>query len=379
VTESEIRALVGRLGNVHEIFFVQGNILAVGPATVPALCDFLLSAPPSVCPEPRVAAVECLGAFGTEPARAALTRLLEHDDAVFDPAVKLAEERVRGAAARALGRLRETRAVAPLLRALERERLVAAGEALVEMNEALALPGLIACLEEPGKGPAIDAILRFGNRAVSLLVAALRAPRLVEGREPSTSTERRACCAEMLGRLHAREALDPLVAVLDDPSSAVRTEAALAVAAIAVEPPQQLAERLAEVLGDRDLERQARAEEALGRVGPHALSALLRTAQGRVGKDEPPISSGARLAAVKLLERLHEPEIVPALAPLLDEGDPRLRVAVLRTLAAQGEQAAEALRRASKDRVRFVRDAARRGLERIGEREPARLLSRWLR
>lgn len=378
-SEDEIHAWVGRLQNLHEIFLVQGQILAIGPDAVPALREFLERTAPSVCPEPRAAAVECLGAFGSEPARTALIGLLEEDSRrLVDPAVRLAEERVRSAAARALGRLCDPRSVPALLRALERERLIAAGEALAEMDDVLALPGLIACLEEPRKGPVVDAILGFGARAVSLLLAALRTPRSVGGHEPPTSAERRASCAEILGRLRAPEARDGLVARLDDENRAVRAEAAIAIAAIAAEPPPQVATRLAEALGDRDLERQARAEAALGELGARALFALLRTAEGTSGAEGSLPSPEARVTAVKLLARLRAPEVVPTLAPLVDAVDPRLRIAVLRALAAQGRPAAEALRRASNDRVRFVRQMARRELSKLRAREPTGP-SRWFR
>jgi HEAT repeat protein len=243
---------------------VQGKILALGRVAVDPLADFLLLTPPSACPDSRVAAVECLGAFGGERALAALTRVLDVDDhQSLDAVVSFAEERVRNAAARAPGRLGDVRAVAPLLRALERGRLVGAGQALAEMGEVLGVPGLIACLEEPRKEPAVEALLRFGKRAVPLLVAALRAPRLVEGREPPTSAERRACCAMILGRLGEPEALAALVETLDAPNPEVRAEAALAVFALAPDRPEQIAWRLAPALGDGDLERQRRAEEAL--------------------------------------------------------------------------------------------------------------------
>lgn len=362
MTDDEIRALVGRLGDLHQVFLAQAKILAVGTAAVPALCDFLRATPPSVCAEPRVAAAECLGALGDEEARNALIGLLEQEPRrVADPAVRWAEGSVRSAAARALGRLREARAVPVLLRALERDRSIAAGEALADMEEALALPGLVACLEEPEKARVIDAIVRFGRRAVPPLVVALGAPRRVAGREPPTSVERRACAAEILGRLRASEALAGLIGALDDPSPAVRSEAALAAAAIAADPPPEVSERLVEALGDADVERQARAQEALARLGDRALAALLAAVRGASGDAERPTAT-ARSAAVKLLALLWQPEIVPALAPLLADEDPRLRLTAVRALATQGASAAPVLAKALEDRFRPVREAARAAL-----------------
>ena len=76
-TRADIQALVGRLNNLHEIFRVQGEILALGKDSIETLSALLLSAP-STFPEPRVAAAECLAAIGGDTAIAALIRLLDY-------------------------------------------------------------------------------------------------------------------------------------------------------------------------------------------------------------------------------------------------------------------------------------------------------------
>ena len=63
--DTDLRVLVGRLNNLHEIFRVQGEILTYGEEAVEPLAALLVSEP-SGFSEPRVAAAECLGAIGTE-------------------------------------------------------------------------------------------------------------------------------------------------------------------------------------------------------------------------------------------------------------------------------------------------------------------------
>ncbi len=111
----DLEELVARLDNLGEIFRVQGEILATGPATVPALAAFLARRP-SVFPQPRVAAAECLGIIGGEQALAALLAEVERDHtAITDPVTALAEESVRNAAARQLARFDDPRVVPVLL------------------------------------------------------------------------------------------------------------------------------------------------------------------------------------------------------------------------------------------------------------------------
>ncbi|HXG24933.1 MAG TPA: hypothetical protein VNJ09_10285 [Chthonomonadales bacterium] len=75
----DLWASVARLQNLHEIFCVQGGILCHGEAAVEPLAALLLSAP-SVLPQPRVAAAECLGISGNAQAIDVLMRVLDYHD-----------------------------------------------------------------------------------------------------------------------------------------------------------------------------------------------------------------------------------------------------------------------------------------------------------
>lgn len=227
--DPDLRALVGRLNNVHEIFRIQCEILARGEETVESLAALLLSEP-SGFPEPRVAAAECLGAIGTETAVEALIRVLYyHDLTALGPVQRFAEETVRNAAARRLARFRQRQVVAALLLSLQRDHLIGAGQALAEMHEADAIPYLIDCLEDDyKKEKATEALRMFGHAAVPDLCDAVEHPRSVQGMEPPLSQERRSRAAELLGQIKVKEAVSALKAGIHDQSKQVRIACSIA-------------------------------------------------------------------------------------------------------------------------------------------------------
>jgi HEAT repeat protein len=373
-----LRSLVARLANLHEIDRAQGEILAAGRASVPLLAEFLLGEPPSVVWQPRAAAAECLGILGGEEAFAALVRVLDlHDSTSLDPAVRLAEEAVRSCAARALGRLGDRRATEPLLAALFHRRCVAAGVVLAQWHEPRALPGLIDCLEDVHREIAAEAIASFGAPAAVPLAASLRSPRLVQGREPPVSTQRRALSAAILGRLGGAEARKALEEALDDPEPSVRHEAAIALAAVGGTLEPRTRRRLAEALAWADVETQRRAEAALASLGAEAASVLLELAEGAPASTGERPRLAARVAALRLLARIGDPRHVARLERLLGEADARLRLFAVRALAASGDEARGALERALRDPVASVRLAAAAALG----RQPKRWgwLGPWIR
>ena len=147
----EAQALVARLNNLHEIFRVQGEILAYGEETVEPLAELLLS-PPSTFSEPRVAAAECLGAIGSDKAVGALIRVLDcHDLETLGPVQRFAEDAVRNVAARRLAQFGSPKVSDSLLLALQSNHLIGAGQALAHLGDTRAIPYLIECLEDDYK------------------------------------------------------------------------------------------------------------------------------------------------------------------------------------------------------------------------------------
>jgi HEAT repeat protein len=346
------RILVARLENLPDVFRVQGEILVLGRAAVPALSAFLLGRP-SVLPQARAAAAECLGALGGNEAVDALVRVLTyHDVRALTPAVRLAEEAVRNVAARALGRLAARAAVPALLAALGEQRLIGAGAALAVMRETRALPALARLLEEPTHAEAAELLASFGVDAVPALAATL-AERAGEDAETPGSEQRRRLAAEVLGTVGGPAAEATLRRHLADPSLRVRIAAALALARLGFQ--DGVAAIAGAALADPDVTVQAEAVDALGAMGRDAVPVLA----GVVADDA--ALPRARGVAAWLLARTPDASAVPALRRALAAADPQLRCAAVRALAAlpDSPEAVAAVAAARRDPAPAVRDAAR--------------------
>ncbi len=366
---TEIQALVGRLNNLHEIFRVQGEILACGEATVEPLTELLLSAP-SNFPEPRVAAAECLGAIGGDKAVDALIRVLDYYDLeILGPVQRFAEETVRNVAARRLAQFAAPKVCDSLLLALRRNHLIGAGQALAHLGDTRAIPYLIECLEDDyKKEKAMTALRRFGQAAVPNLCDALQQPRFVEGVEPPLSQERRSRAAELLGYLKAREALSALEAGLHDESQMVRIACSVALAGLGI-ATQEVVWRLISGLEDSDLTVRMDCEEALRKLGATTVPLLTELAVGRAihvaGEDEVHLTLSGRLVAIKLLGLTQETAASLCLINLLNDPEEIVRY---RSVAALGNfkdaQVREALEKvAREDSSKRVRMRAKETLQ----------------
>jgi HEAT repeat protein len=227
----------------------------------------------------RAAAVEALGELPAAEAGDALLAALR------DP-----EEEVRQAAAVALGRRKEARAVEPLRQALDEASNPPwlrgeAARALGQIGDAAALPSLVrglegadafvrkCCAQALGALGDAQALGALGDaQAVAPLVAAL----------PGAEKEVREAVASALGRLKARQALPQLLELLQDAEEPVREAAAEAVAAVgdaeAVEP-------LAQVLRQGAAPARQLAADLLGKLGGAAAVPPLLAALGDADKE----------------------------------------------------------------------------------------------
>jgi HEAT repeat protein len=365
----EAQALVARLNNLYEIFRVQGEILAYGEETVEPLAELLLS-PPSTFSEPRVAAAECLGAIGGDKAVDALIRVLDyHDVETLGPVQRFGEDAVRNVAARRLARFASPKVCDSLLRALQRNHLIGAGQALAHLGDTRAIPHLIECLEDDyKKEKATVALRQFGQAAISHLCKAIEHPRWVEGAERPLSQERRSRAAELLGQLKAREALPALSGGLRDESDSVRTACSVALAGLGISTEDGLAQLIAG-LGDPDLLVRKNCEEALQRLGSEAVPLLTEAARGEAihipRRIELRLSLNGRLVAIKLLGLIQEASAVLCLINLLKDREEIVRyrsVAALQNFA-DAEVRAALERVARKDSSKRVRMRAREVLQ----------------
>jgi HEAT repeat protein len=204
---------------------------------------------------------------------------------------------VRNGAAADLGKMGDTRAVEPLIKALgdrqEWSVRCSAAEALGELGDTRAIESLISALEDPEKyvrAFATKALGELGDpRAVDPLIDMLEDPYAADW------------AAESLGKLGDVRAIEPLIAALSYPDSEVSLKAVTALAHLgcqsAVTP---LIKMLRLRRGYQDRVFQATAS-ALGTLGDaRAVEPLLMAALGD-GHDAVRSSSAASLAQLRAL------------------------------------------------------------------------------
>jgi HEAT repeat protein len=330
---------------------------------------------------------------------------------------------VRLAAGRALGHIRDPRALEPLLQSLSApESWLPArlAEVIVQFGD-LAFEPLVEQLERAEEAAArawaAEILGDLGNsKAVPMLVACLA----------DLSDQVRARAASALGKLRDRRPVPDLIQVmLSDPVPYVRIQVVRALGAIGdpralhhlvdalkdgewwvrirvVEALEQLGEQAVEplylALEDPDSEVRARAAVTLERLGvldtlierlaevdPGAREKLLVAGQAGVvevliGALQHP-DTRVRFVLTELLGEVRHPSVSAALLGRLQvETDPRVRAAVVRSLAQLQEQtAAEPISRLLGEQDQVIRVEAVRALERIHVAEPHVLLASAVR
>jgi HEAT repeat protein len=214
-TEAQIARLVQRLTSPQEGERAVVQLTACGRSATGALKRFLLEGKPSSDYQPRRRAVEALAGIG---AKETLIEFLKLQKDIPDPAVRLSEELVENAAAKALAIWRTHDVVQALLEyALPHPRpgLV---EALAEFDQVEAIPYFITSLEDDAcRLAAEQALRRIGGRsAVALLAAALT----FAEEESSASLKRRIRALDLLSEIGPPPAFWPLLRPLMDDSHA---------------------------------------------------------------------------------------------------------------------------------------------------------------
>ncbi len=269
---------------------------------------------------------------------------------------------LRQAVIEALGKLKDGRAIEPLVAALRDPDLrdLAVG-GLKQLNTAATVDALLAI------GPEADLNVRravieilgtsHDGRAIAPLVAALQ--------DPDAGLRRLA--AQALGTQENRQALEPLLTCLQDPDQAVRLAA---IEALGQLRDIRVAEPLLALLSETHRETRLLAAEALAHLGapvvPLLLAALQKGASAyrvmealeKVGPPAvPPLltalndpEAGVRRGASEALGRLKEVRAVPPLLALLQDPELSVRRAAIDTLGRLGDvRAVEPLTMALKD------------------------------
>jgi HEAT repeat protein len=198
--------------------------------------------------------------------------------------------RMRAAAARALGHLRDGSAVDALIKALddrEEDVRAAAVEALGNIGDPRAVPALVSALPHQSlhqRLRLVDALQRFGRAAVPSLRA-----------HEQLHPEDRATVAGLLGRAAASESTDDLLRWMDDPRPAVRVACMRALGSIGFDSRGRYF-ALRALSTDSDAGVRAMAARALGSAGhteaiPYIAARL---------KDERIVAAHAALALQQL-------------------------------------------------------------------------------
>jgi HEAT repeat protein len=279
---------------------------------------------------------------------------------------------VRAAAARALGRIGDARAVEALIAALGDQVGSSVHSAAAE-----AFDDPIDCVRQA----AVDAVVRLGDLAIEPLTAALQAPNrqtrataakvLVEAltcsRPPevrvgsgavealveclrSRDAALRKSAARLLGRVGDDSAIEALVAALSSDSLDVVQAAAEALRMLRWKPDRSAA-------GAAYLASQTQSDRCL-EIGADATPSLIAALDDR--------HQDARDAAAQALVQVGAPAVEPLIG-LLSDGAKTVRSTASWVLGEIGDvRAVEPLIAGLADRVEDVRVAARRAVVRIG-------------
>ena len=289
---------------------------------------------------------------------------------------------VRTAAAEALGKLRDRRAVEPLIQAL-RGGCLAAARALGKL----------------GDPRAVEALIReLGNQDSEVRLAAAQA--LTWLREPTWLASIKGDCYDFsrLGASGDPRAVEPLIKALDHYRPEVRAAAAEALGELgdprAVEP-------LMRALGNWRLDYLA-ATKALAKLGQSAVEPLIRALGSRNSdvcraaaealaelgdrRAVEPLIQALRVqdglgccAAAEALGKLGDPRAVEPLIKALEDHDPRVRTAAADALEKLGDpRAVEPLIKALKDHDPKVRAAAAEALGKLSKPRAVEALIRAL-
>jgi hypothetical protein len=198
-TQHDLGAAITRLMSLHDGDAGVIDAIACGRGAIPALHSILTSRDHSGIFEIRRRAVEALEGL---KAHDVLRDYLAAPQEIADPVERTGEDAVINAAARALGRVGDTRDM-PLLFGLLRTRpLAGVIEAAGRFRQISTLPHFIEALgDDFTRGAAETAIRRFGARARKVLLEAALAPVMVQGRETNASIGRRRSVLRLLNKM----------------------------------------------------------------------------------------------------------------------------------------------------------------------------------
>jgi len=350
----------------------------VAPKPLSELAQATLNLQTKEKPEERADAASYLGTLGDGKAVPALIEAMLKDEPVVCQACALA-----------LLELNDRRAVPALLQALakqQRDPKIAAGilKALIHFADPAMKEALLAILNDSQMALATRLLALDGLEALN---DPSIGPQLLPWITNTDQLELTGRAARLAGKLRVREAIPPLINLLDHPNARCRIIAAQALgmmqdkntmaflgrAILKGKYPDQLAamdalgqlrlpvlfDTFAPMIRSNDAIMRAHAATALGTCGNTAAVPLLVTALG----DD---NAGVRSAAATALGAYGQPA-QEAVLPLLGDGYAEKRTAAAKALGCLGRpEAAPELAKRLADADLTVRDAAITALGRLG-------------
>lgn len=368
-------AQVDRLRSLEDGPRALFDVVAAGASAISCL-DSLLRGPTESVPQPRRLAAEALGAIGGAAALDALLAALDDSGTrELDPVLRLSEDAVLASIAEQLATAGERRAVEKLIALLAQHPHAGCVRALDRLGDARAIPVLTACLRDDfARGPAIEALRRFGRTAGAELSRCLLSPLIVRGYEGSSSIAARCAAAELIAE--AAVVRLPLAWAMFDAQRSVRVRAALALTR-SPDETRAVAPALIEALDSSDWVSLESIRQALLRLGPELVPLLVPVIRevtsplqqvraidllGRVAAvaelatlhAHP--SSLAREAAAAALGSIATAESTHALRGFLQDPEGEVRLAALQALADRDPRVRRAARTLfrSRSRVRSI-------------------------
>lgn len=223
--------LIARLQALYAANRAVLELIALGPAAIPALRRFLFRRELSGLYQPRCDAVAALAGLKADDV---LLDFLEAAPAVVitDPVERTGEDAVINAAARALKHRRNNEVFAALMGLAEQRRLAGVIEALGQMKRPEAIPRLIEGLASDYTRPAAEAALRkTGSGARPALIKLALSPIPSADFETASSLRTRRSAVTVLCDIGVTQrewsVLSPLMDAADDRLAALASGLAL--------------------------------------------------------------------------------------------------------------------------------------------------------
>lgn len=336
-------------------------------------------------------------------------------------ALRSNDDRVRAAAAAALGKTGDPLAVEPLIVALKDKRIEVAKSALASLGEigdpravAPVVEGVmewrwgqcpdttLAALGSPAVGPVMQCLREGRAYALECCKNSLKTmsgpalePLLAALKDPAQAIRTRV--VEVLGGIKDPRAVDALIAAIGDESIKVRLTA---VAALGGSGDPRAVSALAAILGDgkdpgvvlnfdeqgQVIDTVSPEQHAAGLEGPLKVAAARALGQIGGAAVEPllkALESGSGLVRATVAETLGgsgDPRVVAPLVALLGDDDQRLRSAAANALGRTGDRrAVEPLIAGLRDSDREVRSTAAHSLGLLKDGRAATPLVAWFR